>query len=183
MRTVLWMTLLLSSQYVAAVEVVKADFEHDAGRFVVNYHAFVKAKTSAVQALLADYEHLDRLSPLVERSEIIQRDAENSIRLRLVLRACVLGMCRRYIKIQQLQIRDAESIISTVIAEGSDLVSGQEHWQVRPAAQGRTEIKYTADVTPKFYIPPMVGPMFVKYLIRKELVYTAEQLERLSKKQ
>jgi hypothetical protein len=137
------------------------------------------ADSTRVRALMSDYDHLDRLSPIVTQSHLLQRFDDGRRRIRLDVRACVWFLCKTVRRVQDVTLLADGDITTTAIPELSDFSHAEERWRIEPLRQG-THIHYRAELVPSFFVPPMLGPYLMKQAIRRELLTAAERLERLA---
>jgi len=158
------------------MEVIDADTHYRDGQFRTRYEVVVAAPLGAVRRLLNDYAHADRLSPIVRSSEVLARFPDGGLRLRLVTRPCVLFFCKTLIKVQDIEPRRGDTVVSHVVDAGH-FRSGVERWRTT-AADGGTRIIYQAEVRPDFFVPPLIGPWLIESAVDRLLNQVAETVER-----
>ena len=71
------------------------------------------------------------------------------------------------------------NIDTLTLPEQSDFSYAHEHWQISGEGQ-RTRILYRAEMTPSFYVPPLVGAYILKAKIRSLLLHVTANLETLA---
>jgi hypothetical protein len=97
----------------------------------------------------------------------------------VIVRACALFLCKTVNKVADIaQLPDGELRMHNVPAL-SDFTEGEEVWQLQP--EGRTtRLRYQANMVPKFFVPPVIGPLVIKAVIRRELRESAQRVEALA---
>lgn len=172
---------MLACDTAAAVEVLEGTTRYDGGRFKTRYDVVIDAPPAAVRPVLTDYARVYRLSPMVTSSQIIKRTRDGRQRLKLVTRPCVLFLCKTVIKVQDIRRVGRDTVISDVVPAGH-FENGHERWQILEY-HGRTRVVYEADVQPRFFVPPFIGPMIIEAKIDDMLKDVAHRLERQARDQ
>jgi len=143
------------------------------GRILVDYRVKIDISARTLRATLTDYEKFNELSPLIVKSK---RTTENGKeKISQTLRPCVLGVCYSLEKNQIILLDNNGKITAKVIPEQSHFDSGFEQWFVESTNEG-TFLNYHSDLTPKFVVPPIIGPMLLRKVIHQELNEIATRL-------
>ena len=162
-----------------AATVLHTEVEHKAGRYTVTFEFRVSAGADAVRRRLTDYDHLERLSRVVQKSEQLPPGDDGHPRVRVVMRSCFLFFCQTVRKLETVtEFPDGRLIIVADPTE-SDYRYSRVEWQIRAEAT-QTHVTYHAEHEPAFFVPPLIGPWVVKSRIRHELKLMAERLEQLA---
>ena len=162
-----------------AATVLHTEVEHKAGRYTVTFEFRVSAGADAVRRRLTDYDHLVRLSRVVQKSEQLPPGDDGRPRVRVVMRSCFLFFCQTVLKLETVtEFPDGRLIIVADPTE-SDYRYSRVEWQIRAEAT-QTHVTYHAEHEPAFFVPPLIGPWVVKSRIRHELKLMAERLEQLA---
>ena len=161
-----------------ALTLVKTDIAHARNHYSVEFEVVIDAPADAVRARLTDYAHLDRLSPLVTQSRVLETFADNHQRLELIMRACVLIFCKTVKRVTDVTLAENGDIVTHALPELSDFAQADERWRIT-SEQGRSRLHYHAKIVPGFFVPPLIGPAILKYKLRGELETLAARLERM----
>ncbi|MBI3570753.1 MAG: SRPBCC family protein [Gammaproteobacteria bacterium] len=168
--------LLLPAQ---AATVLQTEVTHKDGRYTVTFEFGVAADANAVRRVLTDYDHLDRLSRVVQKSEQLSPGDDGRPRVRVVMHSCFLFFCQTVRKLETVtEFPDGRLVVIADPAE-SDYRYSRVEWQIH-AERTQTRITYQAEHEPAFFVPPLIGPWVVKMRIRHELELMAERLEQLA---
>lgn len=160
-------------------EITRADVLHEKGRYTVEFDVRIKANTDAVRRLMTDYGQLTKLSDTVIESQVLRRWENGKQRVKLVMEGCVLFFCKTVHKVEDVETLASGDIVTTAIPEQSDFDEAIERWQITADAQ-HTRVRYSSQMTPSFFIPPLIGPPIMKSKLRKELEGIVERLEQLA---
>ncbi len=163
----------------AAATVLATEVAHHAGRYTVTFEVRLDADSAAVRRLLTDYDHLERLSPVVEKSQRVAPDADGHPRVRVTMHSCLLFFCRTVRKLESVVEQSDGGIVVTADPAESDYRYSRAEWRI-DAEGARTRLGYRAEHEPAFFVPPVIGPWLVKARIRRELALLAERLEQLA---
>ena len=152
---------------------------HADGRYTVSFEVVLDADRDKVWQIMTDYEHLPRVSKIIVKSRVLKQHDANRHRVGVTLEACVLIFCKTVKRMVDIEARPPTEILVSEVPDQSDFREGLERWRI--AAEGvKTRLHYTAELVPDFFIPPLVGPVMVKYLLRREIRLTALTVEALA---
>lgn len=172
--------LLVSLNSIAQPQKVhfsRQDIEYFNGRILVDYRVNLDVSISTLKHTLEDFENFSKLSPLIVKSQIKHNGKDKVIEQ--VLRPCVLGICYSLKKHQKIHPGENGTTVATIIPQAGHFDSGFERWSVE-TFNDQTVLNYQADLTPGFFIPPIIGPILLRKFIHKELSDVAHKLSNLS---
>lgn len=170
------MTLTLPA---AAAEVLHTEVSHGAGRYTVVFEFQVAADANAVRRILTDYDHLDRLLRVVQKSEQLSPGDDGRPRVRVVMCSCFLFFCQTVRKLETITEFSDGRLVTIADPSESDYRYSRVEWQIH-AEPARARVAYHAEHEPAFFVPPLIGPWAIKSRIRDELELIAERLEQLA---
>ena len=76
---------------------------------------------------------------------------------------------------------NAGHIHTTVVPALSDFRAGSSDWWLTAPAPGQTRIRFDYRIQPDFWIPPLLGTLLIKSLLRREAQRTIDTLEALAR--
>jgi hypothetical protein len=160
-----------------AATVLTSEVTENGGKYHMAFDAVVEAPYDRVHALLTDYPGLPRYNPHIKEIVLIPDLHSRTLRMRVVSRPCVVVFCKTVVHVQEVEERSPGDIVAEVIPALSDLKHGYMHWRIIP--QGReTRVTFEGDMTPAFWVPPLIGPALVKYALRTEALELVTNLEQ-----
>jgi len=74
---------------------------------------------------------------------------------------------------------DGGDLHAEVLPAQSDFSYGRADWQFRPAGTS-THLRFSAELEPAFWVPPLLGPWLVERSLREEAERTSAGIERLA---
>lgn len=177
--TVLLATGLLASAPVSATDIQRLETTHDGDRYRLAFEVVLDAGRDKVWNIMTDYDRLPRVSKVIVESRVLEKHGDNRHRVGVTLEACVLIFCKTVKRVVNIEAWPQGEILVTEDPAHSDFRYATERWRV--ASEGsRTRLKYTAELEPNFFIPPLIGPPVVKYFLRREIRLTALEVETLA---
>ena len=163
-----------------AGEVLDADVTHHAGMYRLSLDMRVNADAGAVRRIVTDHRNMTRISDVLIESTLLDAD-DAGMRRRLVARTCILFFCFRIIMVEDIEERQyGYTVITAIVPALSDFSSGRTEWRIVPDANGHTRISYRCELTPDFWIPPLIGPVLMKAKMLHEARETVNRIERLA---
>ncbi len=179
LSAVLLATGLLFPALAAPATILRTEATHDDDRYKLTFEVVLNAGRDKVWNIMTDYNRLPRVSKVIVESRILKKEDENRHRVGVTLHACVLIFCKTMNKVVDILARPRDDIVVTGVPALSDFRYSVEHWQV--SAEGaNTRLHYSAEMVPDFFVPPLIGPLMVKYFLKREITATAIQVEALA---
>lgn len=176
----LLLCLASASGPAAAAQLLLTDVMHAHGRYTVRFALRMAASPDRVAYYLTDYARYAEYFDTVTESRV-QHTAAGREHVSLKLSACVLFFCKTVRVVQDVERGPDGSLRGRIDPVESDFHASEEHWRWR-AADGGTQVEYEAELAPSFYVPPVIGPLVMKYKIREILSRNAERLEQLAQR-
>ena len=176
--TSLLLTGILGCLPVHAGDVMEAEVIHESGVYTLSLEAWISAPVPKVHHMLTDYTHLERVNPAVKESEIIHRSSSVHHRVRTLIEACIAFFCKRLVQVWDVEQQPDHVIVATIVPELSNFRSGYANWALRKESGG-TRLRFTTQLEPSFWVPPLIGPWLIRYKLRKEALESVDNLEQL----
>lgn len=154
---------------------------HDAGRYGVTLDVDVDADIERVRAIALDHDGLHRLSSAIVSSERLPPLATDPDRRRVVYRSCFLIHCFDAVMVESIRTPDPAHIHTVVEPALSDFRSGHSTWELTSLGVGRTRVRMTSELEPRFWVPPLVGPWLIKRKMRGAAEETWLKLEEIAR--
>lgn len=176
------LTIGLLGVVAAAADVIPEQVvvDRDGRAYHLSMTVELNAPPERVRAVLTDFEHLHRVNPSIVASEVLPSPAPDVTRVRTHVKSCVWFFCRKLDLVEDLRTGPEGDISARIVAELSDMKAGSAHWTIDGAGDV-TRVTYRSTMEPGFWVPPLVRSRAVKKSLRKNLLATAENLERLSR--
>lgn len=153
-------------------------FERD-GVYHIKMSAMIKAPPEYVRYVLADYDHIYRLSTSIIESEVLadNLDGEKQVRTRLLL--CTSVFCTEAERVDIVRMLASGDLEAEIVPDSSEFKSGKATWRITPL-DDHSFLAYEAVLEPDFFIPPLVGTRLVIENLRKEFTKTFKVIEKIA---
>jgi hypothetical protein len=150
----------------AAAEILDLQVHRTANRFDVSFEVSLQAPPDEIRLLLHRPELWPRLSSVIESSRVEAR--EGGRLASMVFRECILWWCAHIRKTSVFRDLPSGDIVGIAVPERSDFQYARERWRVLPDPQG-TRLLLNAELVPSFRVPPLVGSLLARAVLRKLL--------------
>lgn len=174
------MILLLSSRSSFASEVISLQVSNQGDLYVLESENYLEASVQSVFQVLMDYDNYTRLSSVYKESRQLAPGPDGAPRVYTLARGCIVFVCRSVEKVERLNTETNRRIVATVIPELSNLQQGTTEWVLNSAADG-TRLSYRMELLPKFWIPPLIGPPVIRYVLAKGGKNALQRMENLAR--
>jgi hypothetical protein len=159
---------------IRSLDLVKEDKVY---RLLARVH--VEAPQEAVFEVLNDYEGFPRLSSVFREGGIVEPIENGRGVVYIHMDACILFYCRDLKLVEWLEVEPFERMVVTVDPDRSDLEFGRGTWLLASDGQG-TLLDYEVEMKPRFWIPPVLGPLVIKAVVRSRGIRAVRRLEYLA---
>ncbi len=163
---------------VAAAETERAEISFEGRTYQYIFIARMKGDINAVHAVVTDYDHMQRINDDIVESRVLARYDNGELKRLLRLRHCILVFCFDMDFVERVR-ESPGHIITIVVPEESTFLDGTANWQLQALDGGYTRISVSARQTPRFWIPPVLGPMILKRVFMQEVAETCANIERI----
>lgn len=136
----------------------------------------VDASSEQVMKVLTDFDQISELNPAIIESETQDSPSGEGIRVKTVIKDCVLFFCKRITRVEDVSQNENKKLEAFIIPMLSDLRSGYAVWELMQNATGTT-VHYEASMQPKFWIPPIVRSYVLTKKFKKRVKQSIELLQ------
>ena len=170
---------LMSTRLVAG-ELVELALTYKQGVYHLNLIMILDATPEYIHEVVTDYEHIYHLNPSIVESEVLQTPDNSIVQVRTLVNDCVFIFCKEIHRVEEIRELQTGDIHSEIIPRLSNVKSGTTKWQFHPVGSG-TRVNYNLTLEPGFNVPPFVGTYIVKKKLKKEVLESFNNIERLAK--
>ncbi len=75
---------------------------------------------------------------------------------------------------------DDQTIKTVFVPEQSDFTYGMTEWQVTELEDSQTLIRFNSRFQPRFWVPPIIGPLLIKRKVLSATKHIIEAIEQLA---
>ena len=170
--------LLLLCLPLQAADTERAEISFEGRTYQYTFIARLKGDARAVHAVVTDFDHMKRINDDIVESRVLHRYDNGELKRLLKLRHCILVFCFDMDFVERVQ-ESPGHLTTTMVAEESTFLDGTASWQIEALEGGYTRVSVSARQTPRFWIPPVLGPIILKRVFMREVAETCANIERI----
>lgn len=162
-----------------AADTERAEISFQGRTYQYTFVARLKANAQDVHAVVTDFEHMKRVNDDIVESRVLHRYDNGELKRLLKLRHCILVFCFDMDFVERVK-ESPGHLTTTMVPEESTFVDGTANWQIEALGDDSTRISVSARQTPRFWIPPVLGPLILKKVFMSEVAETCANIERIA---
>jgi uncharacterized protein YndB with AHSA1/START domain len=137
--------------------------------------ARLAAPPERVLEVLTDYEHLPDLHGRIRESRVVAEPAPGTVEVYTKFDGCLMLICRTLERTELIR-RTAAGLEASDVPGRSAFREGHTQWLLT-AEGGGTRLSYRARLVPGFWVPPILGPVFLARSVKEMTLETLETVE------
>lgn len=154
-------------------------------RYILHIEAQIDAESNNVKQIVTNYENLTLINPSLKESKVVS--LENKLTtVSMLTETCVLVICYKIRHVQVFRRQGKNIIFGRIIPNRSDFKQGWTRWTITEgkseAGKSVTKLMLDTEMTPDFFILPIIGTHHVKNKIREIAEATIQNLEKEAQK-
>ncbi|HUQ50974.1 MAG TPA: SRPBCC family protein [Gammaproteobacteria bacterium] len=172
----------VSSSLPATLRTVDVSRDDDRYKVVADTH--LDASPEAIYAVLLDFDanHYQRISEIYKESSYLPPDRDGTPVVYTRVEGCLLWYCRSMRRVERLEVVTPQFIRSRTVPERSDFKYTLSEWTFAAEGTG-TRLTYMMEMEPSFWLPPFVGPWFLKRTLLQGAPKAIDQIELLAQQE
>ena len=159
------------------------EVSREKNRYHLHTNTTVYAKIDNVRRIITDYENLTLIIPNLKESKLLNKSENGRTTVSMLTKMCVFFLCYKIRHVQTFHLIKNDILFSRIIPEKSDFKSGWMRWEIKEIDSNKmypvTQIILDIEMTPDFFVPPLIGPYQIK---RKMLEITSATINNLEEK-
>jgi len=157
------------------------EVSRDSTRYHLVADTHLDAPPAAIHRILMDFDHdrYQRISEIYKESGYLPPDGDGTPLVYTRVEGCLLFFCRSLRRVERLEVVTPNFIRSTALPERSDFKYSTSEWTLEPEGTG-TKVTYRMDMEPSFWLPPFVGPWFLKRTLLHGAPGAVDKIEALA---
>ena len=166
----------------ATLRTVDVSRRQDRYRVVADTH--LDALPEAIYKVLLDFDgdRYQRISEIYKESSYLPPDSDGTPLVYTRVEGCLLRYCRSMSRVERLEVVTPQFIRSRTVPERSDFKYSLSEWTFEPEGEG-TRVTYLMEMEPNFWLPPFVGPWFLKRTLVQGAPAAIHQIELLAQQE
>lgn len=176
---VLLATLLLLPALLDAAEMRRVHVEYDGERYRMESEVLFAVDLEPLYEVFADYDLSPQFSSWIVDARNLGEDEHGRPGYFIHNRGCVLFICKSVVRQGHVEREPNTRLSAFAHADKSDFEVSNEVWTFE-RVDGGTVVVYTLEMKPKFWVPPVVGPMVIKRKLRSSGGDALDRIEALA---
>jgi Polyketide cyclase / dehydrase and lipid transport len=165
---------------VRAAQIHAFNVTHKGGIYRANADIYIAAPLPQVYQVLTDYNHLTRIGGAIRQSRVLKQIGPHTYLVFVKSRACVLFFCHNIQETQRVVELTSREVEAQALPNQSNVKMSYSMWRLDPDGTG-THMYWEIAFAPDFWIPPLIGPFFMKGEMRAQGKYMAQGVEKLAR--
>jgi len=172
--------LLLSvSAWAPAAEFRDIMVEREDGLYSMRSEVYFDVEREYLYRVLTDFDLFKKFTGAIVESNNVAADDQGRPQFYARMEGCVLVWCKSFVRNGYLELDPTTEIIAISDPERSDFEISRERWQLITEGEGTLMI-YEFKMVPAFWVPPLVGPFYIKHALRSGGVDAVNRIEALA---
>ena len=172
------LAVMLGAGAALAAELEKVTVEREDGRYLLHSETTLAATPEELYAVLTDYDRFTKFSSVFTEARNLEPDDDGRPQFYTRMEGCVLLFCVAFERYGHLLLTDG-LITAVVDPERSDFDYSVETWELIEI-EGGTLLVYNFEMEPSFWVPPIVGPFYIRRALRSGAVDAVDRIEALA---
>jgi hypothetical protein len=173
---------LVAGAAAVAATIDELDVERNRGRYSLEAEAYLAATPESIYAVLTDFDdnRYSRISRAYKESRYLPPASDGTPIVYTRMEGCALWHCMSLERTERLETKAPHWIKSTTLPEGSNFKHSTSEWVL--ARDGdNTKMTYKLEMEPDFFVPPVVGPWYLKRTLSQGGQRAVVRIERLAR--
>ena len=170
---------LLAWSSVLAADLEEVTVDRVDGRYVLESQAMFDTTVEELYSVLVDYDQFEKFTSAFTESRNEAPDEKGRPQFYNAMEGCVLFFCVTFERYGHLELRPKSRIEAIVDPERSDFKYSVESWDIT-RVDGRTEMIYRFEMEPDFWVPPVIGPYYIRRALRDGAVRAVNRIEAVA---
>lgn len=172
-------TLILLSLMSRSAELRAVSIELHDDRYHLTSETYFDVGRESLYAVLADFDLFENFTSAIVESRNTGPDQRGRPGFYARMEGCVLLFCKSFIRNGYLLLSPDVEIVAITNPENSDFLFSRERWQLIAEGDGTIMI-YDFELEPAFWVPPVIGPMYIQHALRGGAERAVERIEALA---
>ena len=182
-RTLAAVAIGCASSLAYAATIDSLDVTRAHGRYSLVANAHLEATSESIYTVLVDYgeDHFSRISSAYKESGFLEPAEDGTPIVYTKMEGCLLFHCMTFNRVERLETEKPTLIRSIVLPGQSNFKYSVSEWKLESDGDGGTNLVYTLEMEPDFWIPPLIGPWYLKRTLSQGGVRAVSRIERLAR--
>ena len=148
-------------------------------RYHLTSETYLDVGRESLYAVLADFELFKQFTSAIVESRNIDVDDLGRPGFFARMEGCVLFFCKSFVREGYVLLTPTAEIVAVANPEQSDFRFSRERWKLVPEGEGTIMI-YDFELEPAFWVPPVIGPLYIQHALRGGAERAVDRIEALA---
>ena len=179
-RVALALVLLMCSSLAQPAELRDILIERNDDYYRLNSKAWFDASPESLYDVLSNYDLFIKFTSAIAESRNVEPDEKGRPQFFSRMEGCVLVWCKSFVRNGYLVLSPVKEIVAITNPKTSDFKLSRESWKLIPE-NGGTLLVYEFHMIPDFWVPPVLGPFYIKRALNAGGVKAINRIEALAR--
>ena len=162
-----------------AAELRDIRVEHDKGEYTFQSEVWFDASIHQMYDVFRSWDRSTEFSSTIVEAYDVEADEQGRPGYYTKMKGCVLFFCRSFVRQGHVEFEHNKVLRAFADPEGSDFEFANETWTFSEE-DGGTVVIYDLKMKPKFWVPPAIGPYFIKRKLKNDGGSAIERMEEIA---
>ena len=173
------MLLLSVAALAPAAEFRDIMVEREDDLYSMRSEVYFDVEREHLYQVLTDFDLFKKFTSAIVESNNVAADDKGRPQFYARMEGCVLVWCKSFVRNGYLELTPTAEIIAISDPERSDFEISRERWQLIREGEGTVMI-YEFQMVPAFWVPPLIGPFYIKRALLSGGVDAVNRIEALA---
>ena len=166
----------------AAATIDGFDVTKQKGIYSFEAQARLAATRESIYAVITDFDDnaYSRISRSYKESRYLESAEDGTPIVYTRMEGCMKKRCISFARTERLETDAPRWIKTTALPEQSDFKHAMSEFVLEPDGDG-TKMIYRTEIEPDFFVPPLIGPWFLKRTVSKGALRALDRIEGLAR--
>lgn len=159
------------------------DITRHSGRYSLLSETWLDAEPDDIFAVLLDYDHFSRISRVYKEHGYLEPDDDGTPIIYTRMEGCLIKrvFCKSMRRVERLETDRPHYMRTVTLPEQSDFKYSTSEWTLEEEGDG-TRMTYRLVMEPDFWVPPILGPWYLKRTLESGGKAAINRIERLAQR-
>ncbi len=182
MRTA-WLTCVALSCAISvtarAADILSITVDNEDGTYTMYSDVWFEASPAKIFQVYRHWDYSTQFSRAIVEARDMEPDTEGRPQFYVRNKGCVLFFCKSFVRQGYVEVEGQRVLRAFTNPETSDFHLSNESWTF-VEKDGGTVVTYTLEMRPKFWVPPAIGPYFIKRKLKKSGGQAVDRIEDIA---
>jgi hypothetical protein len=162
-----------------AAELEDVTVELEDGRYTLRSETWFEAERESLNRVLTNFDLFKKFTSAIVESKNVAADEQGRPQFFARMEGCVLLFCKSFDRHGYVLTKPVGEIIAVSDPDRSDFKFSRERWVLTAEGDG-TRMIYEFEMEPAFWVPPVIGPFYIKRALRDGGARAVQRIEVLA---